>query len=301
MQVTVPRGCQLVDDAFEFEIDADPPGEVGGFSAASLRLVAGPGPSAGNPGWDSLWAFPIALVAAVALALALMPTITRRVPSAVSSGRWGLGTKLNLDKSWTFKDSWVSNVTIGAGVLTGVLASSDAMTALFGDDAGAARALAAVSAAVAAAFIAAGPLIARSTKSRDDKFTVGGLLAASIVTLAGALGEVWVIFRLASGIDFAGADLAFGIGATAGALLLGFYALRTTTITIGIGTALRLKEQPAIPIPAARAGAPLERGLDLALESAEGTAHRFPAYLLGTPHPGHPDYHAPQADPAVIL
>jgi hypothetical protein len=66
-------------------------------------------------------------------------------------------------------------------------------------------ALATVGAAFAVAFISAGPIIVLATKSKvGDHFTVGGVLAASAVTLAGAFGELYVVYESGAQLDLNG-------------------------------------------------------------------------------------------------
>lgn len=232
VEVTVPGGCKLVDDAFSFEIDADPPDSRGGFSLASFPIVAALQEDGDGPSWGALAAFPILLVA-----LGLLGTAWLVIE--------GLGPRKklsSLDKSWSFKDSWVSNITIGAGLLTGIFGSSEVLTAMLGEEAEQSLALATVGAAVAAALIAAGPLILHGTKAGDGAgaeagaFTVGGLLLAGGVTLAGAFGELWVVCVAASEIDLGGAESAVWPAGALAASVLALYAYRTTKATIDSGT-----------------------------------------------------------------
>ena len=99
-----------------------------------------------------------------------------------------------LDAGWSFKDSWVTNVTDAGGVLTGIFGSSDTVTAILGEDAESAVALATVGAAVAIAFVSAGPIVLTATKKKG-KLLVWGFLAAAAVTLTGAGGELWIVYR----------------------------------------------------------------------------------------------------------
>jgi hypothetical protein len=69
------------------------------------------------------------------------------------------------------------------------------VTALVGENGKSSAALATVGTAVAASFIAAGSLIVLASKTKKEHISVGGLLAAYAVTLAGSFGEVWVLFR----------------------------------------------------------------------------------------------------------
>jgi hypothetical protein len=141
-----------------------------------------------------------------------------------------------LEATWSFKDSWVSNVTIGAGLLTGIFGSSDVVKELLGEDAERSVALATVGAAVAAAFIAAGPLVLHALKTGDgDHFTVFGLLAASAVTLAGAVGELWIMFRTGEKLEVDGLEDKIWVPLGLAAALLILYAFRTLRATLERG------------------------------------------------------------------
>ena len=114
-----------------------------------------------------------------------------------------------LGGTWSFKDSWVSNVTVAAGLLTGLFGSTEVVNAILGDETDSAVALATVGAAIAVALIASAPLILEATKVKvaakveaeavpkgkvgpgKDYFSLGGLVAATVVALAAAFGELW--------------------------------------------------------------------------------------------------------------
>ena len=73
--------------------------------------------------------------------------------------RLALGTVLvGLGTDWSFKDNWVSSVTVGSGVLVGLLAASNILKAVLGAEPQAALALLAVVGAVAAVLVGIGPL-----------------------------------------------------------------------------------------------------------------------------------------------
>jgi hypothetical protein len=97
-------------------------------------------------------------------------------------------------------------------------------------------ALATVGAAFAVAFISAGPIIVLATKSKvGDHFTVGGVLAASAVTLAGAFGELYVVYESGAQLDLNGWEDRIVYLAVAAGLLLAFYALRALLGTLRQG------------------------------------------------------------------
>jgi len=122
------------------------------------------------------------------------------------------------------------------GLLTGIFGSSDVVKSL-GNDANSTVALATVGAAVAVAFIAAGAVFLLATKSkRGDYFTVGGLLGASAIVLAGASGELWVLYRSGEKLDLGGWQHTIPKVLFCGALaLLALYAFRTIPATLKHG------------------------------------------------------------------
>ena len=101
-----------------------------------------------------------------------------------------------------------------------------------------ALALATVGAAVAVAFIGAGPIVLLSAKSKGGYFTVVGLLGASAIVLAGAVGELYVVARSATQLDLGGLEGSLPWALFAAAMgLLALYAVTSIPATIGAGFA----------------------------------------------------------------
>lgn|GEM_PF-4510500 len=179
-------------------------------------------------------AFPVALVTLLAVALVYFV----RNPKRNKPLQY-------VESAWSFKESWASNVTVAAGLVAGFFGTSEVVPALVGENGKSSLALATVGAAVAAALVAAGPLILLSSKTRETDFlTVGGLLAASTVTLAGGFGEIWVVFRAGERLDLGGWQDAAGVMAGVAALLLAWYAVRSIPAVIRVG-----QEEPPMPPP----------------------------------------------------
>jgi hypothetical protein len=206
--VTVPAGCKVGDDGIDFTVSATRE------SAAPVKFVvtAAPKPDASKPDWDALF--------------------------------MGLGADTRppnkplkyLEAAWSFKDSWVSNITVLGGLLAGIFGSSDVVKVFLGDDAESAVAVATLGGAFAVAFIGAGPVILFATKSKNgDFFTVGGLLIASAVTLAGAYGQTWVLYESSRDLDLGGLEDWVWIMALAAGALLAIYGARTLMATIRHG------------------------------------------------------------------
>jgi uncharacterized membrane protein len=180
---------------------------------------------AGSTEWSALVAFPIAAVVLVIVA-AVYLLYRKERPNAPLE---------YLESTWSFTESWATNVTLAAGLISGIFGSSEVVTALAGENGKSSAALATVGAAVAASFIAAGTLIVLASKTKEEHLSVGGLLAASAVTLAGGFGEVWVLFRAGERLDLAGWQDAAGGIAAAAALLLTWYAVRSIPAVITNG------------------------------------------------------------------
>ena len=224
--VTVPAGCKVADDGIDFKVTAT----GGAASPAVFPITAAPKPDASKPNWSELWAFPIALGALLVGAVVFF-IFWRKDDSSPSA------PLKYLKDTWSFSDSWVTNVTVAGGLLTGIFGSSDVVTAFLGKDGKSAVALATVGAAVAVAFVGAGPIVLLATKTKDGDFvSVGGLLAACAVTLAGAYGELWVVFRSGQTLDLDGWEGKIGVVALAAAVLLTVYAIRSTRATLDVGS-----------------------------------------------------------------
>jgi hypothetical protein len=185
-------------------------------------------------GKSALLAFPIALGG-----LAVVAGVWFIV--RLSKGDDG-GSLKYLESAWSFKESWASNVTVAVGLVAGIFGSSEVVTAL-GADWKSAAALVIVGGALSAAFVSAGPLVLLILK-KGDYLTVYGLLAASVVTLTGGFGEIWVLREAANRLHPAGKwptlTLLMALAVMA---LLGAYAVRSLKEIIRTG----LDKPPAAP------------------------------------------------------
>lgn len=246
--VGVPAVCQLSGKNFKFEIDAE---TADNPIAASVPFTAGPKPdSEETPNWDALSAFPVALGILTLVALMLFVRWKRlgfmgqKPPPGDDGDRDGEPapkrshrTPLSyLDQSWSFKESWVSNITVGTALITGIFGSSEVLTAMLGDDAKESLAVVIVASAAAALLVALGPVVLAATKTKSDKFSAGGLFVATVVVLAGALAEVFVVAESATRLDLGGLeDWVPWAAAMVGALLL-LYTFRNVDSTLRTGT-----------------------------------------------------------------
>jgi hypothetical protein len=203
--LTVPAGCEFPESGFRFDVTGTP---VGGEPAAAkvFDVKAAPKPEEDDPDWDGLWAFPVAF--GVLAFLGVVAFGLWRMFAAPAANQ--VPALKKLEATWSFKESWVSNVTVLGALLTGIFGSTDVVTAFLGDDGESVIALAAVGVAIAAAFVAAGPIVILTTRAGDGTYTVVGLLAASVVTLTGAVGELWVVAETVSSLVLCGVDVARG-------------------------------------------------------------------------------------------
>lgn len=146
----------------------------------------------------------------------------------------GLGT------DWSFKDAWVSNVTLGATALVALIATSDVLEAVLGEKPKAALALVTVAAAIAALLVGLGPLLLKAIGEETGTPTVLGTVLAGMVALFGSFLQIGAVTlqaaRLASGflvpaLSVAGLCVA-GIVALYGARSLVGYLSKGTEETV---------------------------------------------------------------------
>ena len=137
-----------------------------------------------------------------------------------------------LDASWSFGDSWVSNVTAASGLVVAVLGSSDLLTEVLGENAKSAIAVTTVAGVIALGLVAvAGVLVLAIRRPEDEEVTVGGLLAGSSVALGAAGGQVWAVSWVLQDVDLGIPGWCAWLAAVLATLLLLLY---TNTSLTGI-------------------------------------------------------------------
>lgn len=94
-----------------------------------------------------------------------------------------------LPSGWTFKDSWASNLSVGATVFVALFGSKDVLDAIFGKTPEGTTARLLIAGAIAALFVGLAPLVLK-TIGKSTVPTVGGLLAAAFFTLVGVIGQI---------------------------------------------------------------------------------------------------------------
>jgi uncharacterized membrane protein len=244
--VTIPSACE-VKDGFDFQIAAT----QGRATQAALTInAAKPGPRA--PNWGALVSFPIAFVVLIVMFVATF-AMTKWKPTDQLA---------HLEPKWSFTDSWVNTVTVAAGLLTGIFGSSGVVKALLGKDADDAVALATVGAAIAAAIIAASPLVVTVFK-KGGNVTIAGFFLAASLTLTGAFGELWVVGQAGAKLDLGGFQDNVILAVVAAMLLLAAYAVRSLheIVTTGLTT-------PPPPAPDAMITA-----AEMIVHAIDGAAH----------------------------
>lgn len=244
VSVTLNPGCTVADNGITLLAAVSSPGSTS--PAEVFTVSAAPKPRNGIV-WDPLRAFPIAFVSLLAAGLIFFV-----IWDATDDQDHRISEQLRyLEATWSFKDSWVSNITVGAALLTGVFGSTDVVAPLLGTDGKDAVALATVGAAVAAAFVGAGPILLAACK-KGGVVTVGGLFAASALTLTGAAGEIYTVYASARLLDLGGWEDRIYILAIIAAALLAVYAVRTLHEVLEQGTTPPPSVAPSDAIVAAK-------------------------------------------------
>jgi hypothetical protein len=248
-KLTVPNTCESTDGTFEFTLTAS------NSTSQAIAVEAELQEDNEDPNWGPLRAFVLTVPLSVVALYLLVHAGWKTSPP----------TRLEyLGSSWSFKDSWLSNITILGAVLTGIFGSANVVKAFLGDEPDRHIAVATVGSVIAVIFIGAGPIILNTLTRESEKqqaarvFTAGGLLVATGVAAGGALGQLWVGFR--AGLDLepdgwewkVGAgdiswDVVVGVGAVVAVVLLVAYTLVTLRATIKTG----LTEPPPPPPPPA--------------------------------------------------
>lgn len=253
--ISIPATCKA-DEGLAIDVTA----VSGPTLLASFEVIPEVKPVK-EPKWDNLWAFAIAQ----GVILALLALFFWKGWKPAEGAKRSLSQRLYLDATWKFNDNWATNVSAVGAILTGVFGATTAK-AFLGSDAESAVALATVGAAIALAFVAAGPVIALATKTfkvvpveedgkpvtkdgkpvqeRWDYFTVGGLLLAASVILASAFGQLWVVMATGEELELGGLQNCLPIPFGLAAILLFVYGWRSLKDLLERSTKKPEKEDP---------------------------------------------------------
>jgi len=225
--LTVPAACQPDGGSIDVVITAT------GATTAEVPLVAELAKADQEPAWGELVVFPFALL--VFIPLALIAFRGRKPTTPLSY----------LESSYSFKESWISNITVLAGLLTGVFGSADVVKAFLGEDADRSIALATVGSAVALILVGTGPIVLTAAKQEQHDagtgefkqvFTVGGLVLATTVAVAGAFGQLWIGWKSGQALELGGAEDVIVAGFLVAVGLLIWYTIATLRATSKAGT-----------------------------------------------------------------
>ena len=236
VKLTAPAECKPDGETLDLLITAS------GTTSQDIRVASEVSAADDEPAWGQLWVFPWALlIAAVAVALTVRFTEYKMFRGELEY----------LPATYSFKESWISNLTVVAGLLTAVFGSDDVVKAFLGEEADRSIALATVGSAFALALIGAAPIVftAAKTNRKPDKVlvqvpTVRGLMFASTVAAAGAGGQLWIGWKSGAALDLGGFEGApLTVVFVIAVLLLLWYTVVTTLATLNAGS----MKPPATP------------------------------------------------------
>lgn len=153
--------------------------------------------------WSQLRVFAIGTPLLVVIGLVIGLFVSKKndaeADPLVKADGW-LGALPYLDSAWSFSDSWLNNLTAGAGLLTGIVGTSDVAKALLGSDADSKLRLATVGAAISVALIAAAPLVLGIFQPKAGALTIVGLFVAAGLSVSAAIGALWVMGQTAKAL-----------------------------------------------------------------------------------------------------
>lgn len=201
----------------------------GGTPSKALSVVLAAPNDTPTPAWSALLAFPIALGVVLVLLLGML----------FMNDHMTVGTKLpHLPTTWSFKESWASNVTSGVAIVSGVFGSSDVLKAFLGEQGEASMALTTVGAAVALALVGLGALVIQAAKYVDcEAPTAGGFVLGAACTLGGAFGELYVLWEGGSPLELGGLQhVVLPVALVVVAAVLARYAYVTVRATLETGS-----------------------------------------------------------------
>jgi hypothetical protein len=154
-----------------------------------------------------------------------------------------LGAELTqLEAGWSFKDSWVANITVASTALIALLSSADALTAVLGEKPAAALGVMTVTGLVSAAVIGIANTVAKLLGASVAAVTVGGLIASTALVVLGAGLQV-----ATAGLAVAGAAGSWPLGAGAIVLALVVAAVLVLYACRSLGEAIRSGPASALP------------------------------------------------------
>jgi hypothetical protein len=227
VKLTAAASCEVPEEGgLNFELAGIP-------GVESLALTASP-PTDDDPDWAVLDYFLLGFFLALFAVLYAWFVWTGHLGDG--KGHSFTRPLPKLDPTWSFKESWVANITVAATVVTLFLGSSEVIKSLLGDDAEAELAVLIVSAALSASLVAAGQVALLAAKS-EGQVTVFGLLLGALLVLMGSFGELLVLMDVGQDLDIGGQEDTVVAAAVLAIILLLVYAVRTLIATLRQGAA----------------------------------------------------------------
>ncbi len=166
----------------------------------------------------------------------------------------------NLEAGWSFKDSWVANLTVASTALIALLTSADALTSVLGEEPAAALGVMTVAGLVSAAIVGVANTVVKLVGPEVSVVTVGGLIASTTLVVLAAGFQVVTVALCVAG---ATSSWPLRVGAVLLALVVGavleVYAFRSLGQAIRTGFADSLPVVPADAVAAWAATDPWEK------------------------------------------
>jgi hypothetical protein len=235
-KVTVTlSGCTLENGAFSATV------KVGKTTLPAVEVQSSSGSTSAK--WSYLYAFPgVILVSFLFLAWAMLRWKAKHKPGEYIGDF--LEEPLGLGSHWSITDSWGANLTVVAGAIAGLFASSGALATVLGSDGEPTFALIAVAAAIAVAIAGAAPL-AVGTFKKDGDVTPLGLLLGAVLIVGASGGELVVLSLAVRRLELGGVETPLAvISLVLGVALLAAYAFRTINACL---SPVALPEGVAVP------------------------------------------------------
>jgi hypothetical protein len=203
--------------------------------------------AAPHPVWGTLQVFmwtPLVGLVAVLAGFAWFRRSPGPVPDDVSPV-WFAAPLPQLGATWSFKDSWASNVTLVSAVFTGLFGTSDLLKSVTGGEAPSAFAVITLASAIGLALIGVAPLVLQTLRNGKSQVLVGGLLISAAIAVGASGGLVIAIARSVSSLITGTAQVAVTVGAVIGCALLLAYA--ATSVRQNLITGLTPPPPPTPP------------------------------------------------------
>lgn len=161
-----------------------------------------------------------------------------------------LGTELtSLGTNWSFKDNWISSVTVGSGVLVGLLGTSNVLQAVLGSEPKAALGLIAVAGALAAVFVGISPLLTKVIGHDLSVPTIAGTLTAAVLTIVGSIGEIFVVTWQGWDLATSWVQLAIAVLGLGVAAIILWYAVKSLWYWMKTGSRFAPPKSPDVSAP----------------------------------------------------